>query len=375
MSTQELSFLYGEYWYLLVIGLLAAVGALFAVAWWRKKAAERIGDAELVAALTSSVSPWRRAVKRVLWVTGLVALGGAALRPQYGAEEAQMQGKGIDLAVVLDISNSMLVPDVAPDRLTGSVMELSDLLSMLEGGRVALIPFAGIAYTQTPLTSDFDAVQTYLQSLNPLDVPVPGTAIGRALDVALNSLISQRQKEKKPVDKEKGAAKEEKAAGVGEVLEELVAFQGAKYKAILLITDGEDHGSKPLELAKEALDRGIRIYTVGVGSEVGDMVPKLDESGEETGEKLTDPDSGNLVVSNLNEKLLKDIADTTGGKYFHYTGQPIAEAIYKEIEGLEKQEYEATKVELRTDRYLWLALPALLLLALEWAVSERRRRK
>ncbi len=370
MNTQELVFLYGGYWYLLVIGLLFVIGLVLWLVFWRAGALKRLGDPELVARLTASVSPWRRTVKAVILVAGLFLLGGALLRPQFGSEEAELQGRGIDLAVVLDISNSMLVPDVAPDRLTGAVMELNDLLSLLEGGRVSLVPFAGMAYTQTPLTSDFDAVRSYLQSLNPMDIPVPGTAIGRALDVALSTLIGARQAEG---SKEDGKANKESM--LEEIVEEVASFQGAKYKAILLITDGEDHGSKPLEIAREAADKGIRIFTVGVGSPQGDMVPKIDESGEETGSKLADPDTGTLVISHLNESLLKEIASTTDAKYFHYTGQPIAGTIYKEIEGLEKREYEATRVDLRTDRYLWLALPALLLLALEWAMSERRRRR
>lgn len=361
MTGQELTFAYAEYWYWLPAGLVVLLAGFAWLSLWRTRVARLLGDAELVSRLLHA-SPTRRTIRRVLLVSGLLLVGAAALRPQFGMEETRLKGQGIDLAVALDISYSMLVPDVAPDRLTGAVMEVTELLDRMEGGRVALIPYAGIAYTQSPLTSDFEAVRLFLRDLTPADVPVPGTAIGRALSVALDALGQEDSKDEEVEHQEKEEI-------------EVRPFSGSKYKAILLISDGEDHGSAPLEMAKKAADRGIRVYTVGVGSSVGDLVPKVDEEGEETADKIVDPDTGDLIVSRLNEDLLREIAETTGGRYFHYTGSPIAKDIYKHIEQLEKREYAARLKELRVDRFQLALLPAFLLLFLQLFISERRRRR
>ncbi|MBM4355150.1 MAG: VWA domain-containing protein [Deltaproteobacteria bacterium] len=358
MSGSELHFFHGDWWYLVPVGLAVVLAAFLWLSLWRARMFRRLADPALAPLLVRS-SPSRRAVRRVVRVLGLALLGIAALRPQFGLEEIPMSGKGIDLAVVLDISNSMLVPDIAPDRLTGSVMEVSDLLDRMEGGRVSLVPFAGLAYIQTPLTSDFGALRMFLRSLSPADVPIPGTAIGKALSVALESLVGPQGR---PDSKE---------ASAEEV--EVKPFSGSKHKAVLLITDGEDHGSAPMEVATRAQNLGIRIYTVGVGSDVGDLVPKIDDSGKETGDKVTDPDSGDLVVSRLNRELLEDIAQLTGGKYFHYSGSPLAAEIYRDIEQLEKQEYASRLEELRTDRFQFLLLPAFLLLFAELLLPRNRR--
>jgi len=359
MSGQELHFAYSQWWYLLPLGLLVMLLGFGSLALWRRRVFSRLGDGHLIGRLLQ-VSPTRRTIKRVLWVTGLVLVGTALLRPQFGTEETRFMSKGIDLAVALDISNSMLVSDIAPDRLTGATMEVAELLDKMDGGRVCLIPFAGIAYTQSPLTSDFGAIRIFLRDLSPADVPVSGTAVGRALNAALDTLRS-------------GQGEEAISGEEGEEEVEVRPFAGSKYKAVLLITDGEDHGSQPLEVARRAEQLGIRVYTVGVGSEVGDLVPRVDEGGRETGEKIVDPDTGDLIVSRLNEELLTDIAELTGGKYFHYTGRPVADEIYAEIEQLEKREYAARLEALHKDRYQFLLVPAFLLLFVEVFLSERRR--
>ncbi len=356
MNGQELTFALGQWWGLVPLGVALVLAGFGWLALWRLKVTRKLADDPLAARLIQ-VSPTRRALKRVLLTLGLVLLGIALLRPQFGMEETKLQGLGIDLAVALDISNSMLVADIAPDRLTGSRMEIGELLDKMDGGRVSLVPFAGIAYAQSPLTSDFGALRIFLRDLSPLDVPVPGTSIGRALNVALDTLLPPAERESiEPTDE----------------TVELKPFAGSKYKAILLITDGEDHGSEPMEIAQRAKAQGIRIYTVGVGSSVGDLVPKVDDGGRETGEKVTDPDSGDVVVSRLNDSLLTEIAELTGGKYFHYTGTPIAQQIYDEIEQLEKREYASMIEELRIDRFQFLLLPVFFLLLLELCLSERR---
>ena len=354
-----LTFLNGRWWWAVALGMAVLIAARLGLAFWRARTERRLADAPLRGLITETNSPAARAAAAVLFLVAMALLALATLRPQYGMEETEWKRKGLDVAIALDLSASMLTRDVEPDRLHASMLELEDLLSLLSGGRVGLVPFAGIAYRQSPLTSDFGAIRIYLRDLSPADLPVPGTAVGRALSVSLDLL---------------GAGRADSDTETDEQI--LHPFKGSKYKVIVLVTDGEDHGSKPLDVARRAKDLGIRIYTVGVGDPgAGDLVPELDEeTGEPTGERLTDSESGAPVVSRLHEDLLKEVAEITGGRYFHYTGQAIATALFEELDRLEKREVEATLEKLRKDRFQLLLAPALVLLFLSFALAGWRRR-
>ncbi|MFH1529343.1 MAG: VWA domain-containing protein [Pseudomonadota bacterium] len=357
----------GAWWWAVALGLAVLIAARLGLALWRARMARRLADGPLRGLLTEDTSPAARAVSAVLFLVAMALFGLAALRPQYGMEESEWTRKGLDVVVALDMSASMLTRDVEPDRLHASVLELEELLTRLNGGRVGLVPFAGIAYKQSPMTSDFGAIRSYLRDMNPADLPVPGTAVGRALAVSLELLGAGRAE--KDSAKAKTGAKEN-------TTEILHPYAGSKYKVIVLVSDGEDHGSEPLTVARRAKDLGIRVYTIGVGDpHAGDLVPELDgETGEPTGGRLTDEETGDPVVSRLNEDLLKQVAEITGGRYFHYTGQPIAAAIFEELDRLEKQEVEATLEKLRKDRFQLLLAPGLALLALSLALAGWRRR-
>lgn len=344
----------GEYWW--AVPLVAGLAALAAFSQdrWRRRTARALADANLIGLIRGQVSDSGRLLATVFFLSGLLLAGIAFLRPQWGSDQSHLKRKGIDLAVALDVSNSMLTPDVEPNRLYSSVLEIEELMKRMRGGRVALVPFAGMAFVQTPLTSDFGAVGSYLRNLRPVDLPVPGTAIGKALELSLSALGVGRV--------------ETDADGVS------TPYKGSKFKVVLLVTDGEDHGGNALELAKKAAEMGIRVFTVGVGSVVGDIVPETNsETGKVTAGRMVDKETGDPVVSHLNEELLKQIATESGGKYFAYTGQPIAAALYSEIDRLEKKEIQDTLSRLRKDRFQFLLVPALVLFLLAMAVPAKRR--
>ena len=337
---------------------LAAVAALaLALAAHRALAARqrrRLGRDPVLAGLLGDALPGRALARDVLLVVAM-GLGVLALaRPQFGMKDTELRNSGIDTIVLLDVSKSMRVNDIVPDRLMASKLEIGRLMDRMKGGRVALIPFAGIGFLQTPYTSDFGAVKSYLDALDSRDMPVQGTAIGRALDLAL------RVVEGRPVD----VAGDEAAA--------VKQFPGSKHRAIVLFTDGENLEGDPLALAGRAAELGVHIYTVGVGTGFGKPVPLLDDDGRQIGIQKQE-DGKTPVYSALNEELLRAIAETTGGKYLHYENRSVVDELYAEIDELEKREYLERVKKLREERFQLALAPMLLLLALRQLIGTRRR--
>ncbi|MSP91521.1 MAG: VWA domain-containing protein [Myxococcales bacterium] len=316
----------------------------------------RIGDGPAARRLVGNVSSTKSAWKLGLWSAGLVLLASAVLQPRYGLRETEVSNAGIDIVLAVDASKSMLVKDVVPNRLQGTVLEVSALLQRLHGGRVALVPFAGIPFVQCPLTTDHEVVRTYLADLKPEDVPVGGTNIGRALTLGVEALTGERERAE------------------AELRDNLVPqFKGSKHKAIVLFSDGEDHEGGALEAAQKAAAQGIRVFAVGVGSAFGDPVPILGSDGAATG--IQKDEAGNPVFSKLNMELLTQVADATGGKAFRYGNKSVADELFAALDALEKAEYTAQYKQLGEDRFQWLLGPALLLLLGDTVLSARRRRR
>jgi Ca-activated chloride channel family protein len=279
----------------------------------RRRRLARLGDDALTAKMAATVSVPRKLLRAALVVLalGLVAL--ALARPQAGGRARLTKDRGIDLVVALDFSRSMLAKDVYPSRLERAKRELDQLLDGLHG------------------------------DLGPWDMPVGGTAIGRAISAALAQLVSLR------------------------------ANGGAtRGQAILLLTDGEDTDSEPLEAADQASKLGIKIYTVGVGSRSGELIPEYDEQGKVSG-YVKDAD-GKYVTSRLAEETLADIARRTGGDFFHADAKHfgVEEAAHA-LAGLKRTENEARLVREYDEVFEALLGPAFLLLVLEACLSERRR--
>lgn len=342
-------------WALLLVGLLGLAALVHHLT--APKRLARLATPAVLRALLAHRSG-RRIVARDLALLGALALGVVAwARPQYGLRDTEVRNTGIDVLVMLDVSKSMKVSDIVPDRLTASKLEIDALMDRMKGGRVALLPFAGIGFLQTPYTSDFGAVKAYLETLDVRDMPIGGTAIGRALDLALRVI------EGKPTD----GAREPEAA-----VAEARPFEGSAYRAVVIFTDGENLEGDPLQVTERARAQNVKIFTVGVGTGFGKPVPLLDDEGRQVGIQKGD-DGKTPVYSALNEELLGKLAEATGGRYLHYENRSVVDELYAEIDKLEKAEYLERVRALREERFQVALAPAVLLLLVRLLLGTRLR--
>lgn len=323
----------------LIAGLVSCVILGFAFIHFQKKgkaALERFAAGHLLGSLTDSVSPGRRMAKRVLLLAAAASVFIALARPQAGFQWKEVKRKGIDILMAVDTSKSMLAADVRPNRLERSKLGIMDFVAKLEGDRVGLIPFAGRAFLMCPLTLDYDA---FRQSLNALDtqiIPQGGTDIASAIREAASAFSND-----------------------------------ANHKILVLVTDGEDLEGEALNAAKIAAKNGMTIYTVGVGTRAGELIP-VNEAGQ-TGHFVKDA-KGQVVKSRLDEKMLAEIAQVTGGQYEPLGQQAEGlDAIYRQkLSLVPKQELAGRMQRTPIERFEWPLLLAFVLLMVEFALSDRR---
>ncbi len=281
----------------------AVVALLFGFLWLglrRRARLDALKEVGPLAQLLAREGTGRFALRGLFIVVAASLLVLSLMRPQQGTRATELKNLGIDIALVIDASKSMKAADIVPDRLEAAKLEIHTLLDGLTGGRVGLIPFAGLAFVQTPLTSDFDVIGTYLDDLRVEDMPRGGTAIGRALIEAIRALVPAEQLEGTLAETSEGDA-------IRDVAEDLDVgapeFTGSKYKAIVLLTDGEGHEGDPLAVADLAASLGVRVYTVGVGTAQGRPVPMVNDEGQVMG-TMKGPDGVTPLFSELNETLL-----------------------------------------------------------------------
>lgn len=322
-------------WLLLLCPLLIVFYAV--VRTFKERALAIFGNVELLSKLMKSVSRKRMFVKKTLIVFAVLFLVIALARPQFGTRMREVHRKGIDIIFVLDTSNSMLAEDIKPNRLARARSEIQSFLQMLQGDRVGLVCFAGLAFVQCPLTLDYGAAKIFLDVVNTAMIQEQGTAIGTAIRTAVDAFKSKE----------------------------------LKYKAIILITDGEDHNTDPVEAAEYAKQNGVAIYTIGIGTREGNPIPVRDQHGTVVERKKAK--DGTIVISKLNEADLLKIASITGGKYHRASsGELELEKIYAEISKMEKRDLSSNLKTYNEDRFQYFLFFALILLAIEPVISERR---
>ncbi len=320
---------YQYLWLLLLVPLF-----LLGYGLWRsmrRRRLSRLGQEELVRALMPSWSGSKGWVRAVLFslATGFLVIGLA--RPQIGAKLSEHKTRGAEVMIVLDVSNSMLAEDYSPNRLERAKLAISRIVDRLQEDRIGLIVFAGTPFVQLPITTDYVSAKMFLGSISTESVPVQGTAIGDAILTAVRGFSADSEKS----------------------------------RAIIVITDGENHEDDPVEAARQAAEMGIKVYVIGVGSAQGQPIPM-------GGDLLKDKD-GSIVVTRLEEETLRAIAQAGGGAYVHAGNEEFGlNPIIEDIRKMEAEEFNSVVFEEYNEQYMYFLGIALLLFALEMLLGARK---
>jgi Ca-activated chloride channel family protein len=329
-------FAHREYLYALVS--IPVIIVLFMIAWqMRKKALNKFGDRKIIQVLMEDVSKWRPVWKFgiIMLALGFLIVGLAG--PQIGSKLKEVKRKGVELVIALDVSNSMLAEDIQPNRLERAKRAISKLLDELHNDKIGLIVFAGEAYVQLPITTDYSAAKMFLSTVNTKVVPTQGTAIGAAIDLASKSFTSD-------VDKN---------------------------KAIIIITDGENHEDDAIAKAQEAAEKGILVHTIGMGLPKGAPIP----IGNSNQSNFRTDRTGQIVISKLDETMLQQIASAGQGKYIRANNsQTGLKKLFEEINRMEQSEIESTAYSEYEDRFQYFIAIALFLLFLDFIILERKNK-
>ncbi|MCR5744961.1 MAG: VWA domain-containing protein [Bacteroidales bacterium] len=317
---------------LLIVPLLFVAYALYLRA--RRRRIARLGDPELVATLMPEASTGKGWLKITLlalaWFFFVLGLS----RPQLGARLKEHQSQGVEVVIALDVSNSMLAEDYSPNRLERAKLAISRLVDRLQGDRIGLVIFAGEAFVQLPITADYVSAKVFLKTVDTESVPIQGTALAEALMASARSFSTQSERS----------------------------------RAIILITDGEDHEGEAVEAAKAIAEQGIRIYCIGVGSPQGKPIPK-------NGSLMKDR-QGDIVVTRLDEDILQEIAGAGNGKYVRAGNAEFGlNPIIEDIRTLDKEQFNSIVFEDFDEQYMYFFGIALFFLILELLVPERKARR
>ena len=309
------------------IGLALWMGA-------RRRRLRKFGDEDLVKELMPSWSRSKIWVRAVLYSLAFMSFVIGLSRPQIGAKLKEYKAKGAEIMIALDVSNSMLAQDYSPNRLERAKLAISRITDKLQGDRIGLIIFAGSSFVQLPITSDYVSAKMFLSSITTESVPIQGTAIGDAITTSLKSFSAQSEHS----------------------------------RAIIVITDGENHEDDAVSAATQAAEAGAKVYTIGVGSADGQPIPMA-------GGLLKDKD-GNIVVTKLDEDTLKEIARAGGGAYVRAGNDEFGlTPIIEDIRKMQDEEFNSVMFEEYDEQFMYFLGAAFVLFVLEMLIGERRSRR
>lgn len=302
----------------------------------RKKAVERLADSNLLARLTGKDRKGRTFLKDFFLLNGLGLMIFALAGPRWGSHYQEVTQKGVDIMILVDVSPSMLVKDIEPDRLERARREILDFLRVIQGDRVGLVAFSGAAFIQCPLTLDYGALQMFINVLRPDLVPVPGTDLGAAIEAGLSAFD----------------------------------YKSETDRVILLITDGEDNENLGLKAARKAAEKDVKIFVFGMGDPSGGPIPASDGKGG-----FKKDQKGKLILSKLEEQGLREIASAADGAYVRsVAGDLDLDILY--FNGIktstEARELKSGKIKVYEERFTFFLLAAFLFLILEGLIVERK---
>lgn len=332
-----LHFEHKEYFLLLLL-IPLAIALYFYVQLQTKKQLQKIGNIDLIKRLMPDRNEKKSLIKFIVFNVILFFLILALAQPQMGTKMEKIQRKGIDVMIALDVSKSMLSQDVVPSRLEKSKLLIQTLLKKLEGDRVGLVIFAGNAYLQMPLTVDYSSLMLYMRSVNTNSVPTQGTIITEALDQAESAFNA--------TDK--------------------------KHKAIIVITDGEDHEENAIDKAEELASDGTKIFTVGVGTPNGGTIPIYNETGNKVDEKKDE--NGQPIISKMNANMLQALAKAGNGNYYVLdNSKQVADFISKDIAKIETKTINDKVFTDFVEQFQYFLVFALLLLIADFFITYRKK--
>jgi Ca-activated chloride channel family protein len=330
-----LRFAHPEYLYGLVLVPIFII--LFVVMMiWRKKAFKRFGDSTLCNQLAPDVSKNLPGLKMILFVVAysLIVIGLA--NPQIGSKYEEVKREGVDVIIALDVSNSMRAEDIRPNRLERSKLAIARFIDKLENDRIGIIVFAGQAYVQLPITTDFNAAKLFLSTISTDMIPTQGTAIGTAIDLGVKSFVGN--------DK--------------------------KHKVLVIITDGENHEDDAVEAARKANEEGVVVHAIGMGSPEGGPIPVYHNS---TQVDFLKDNTGSIVITKLNQTALEQIAAEGKGIFVRASNTDDGlGSIMKEISKMDKKAFESKMFTEYEDRFQYLIGAGLLILLLEFLLGNKK---
>lgn len=323
--------------YLYVLAVLPLILLLYIIMKaWKKKSRQRFAEQKMLMLLSENHSASKQFIKLIFTLSGIALIIIACANPQIGTRLEEVKREGIDIIIALDVSNSMKAEDIRPNRLERSKQSISRLIDKLDNDRIGMIVFAGQAYVQLPITSDYAAAKLFLSNIEPEIIPTQGTCIGCAIDLAVKSFVG--------TDK--------------------------KYKALIIITDGENHQEDAVEAAKKANEQGIIIHTIGMGSIDGAPIPIYRNGVQVDFQK---DHGGNTVITKLDPLALERIAAEGKGIFIQASNSDDGlNTIQMQINKMEKKSFGVKQFTGFEDRFQYFLAAGLLLILIEFTFSERK---